>query len=77
MTTLIYAAMEIDPNGVTPGVIGFLATAGVGLAVGLLALDLVRRIRRLRYREEARLSVDAEQAVDKFIDSIDKETGNR
>ncbi len=77
MTTLIYAAMEIDPNGVTPGVIGFLATAGVGLAVVLLALDLVRRIRRLRYREEARLSVDAEQAVDKLIDSIDKETGNR
>jgi len=69
--------MEIDPSGVTPGVIGFLATAGVGLAVGLLALDLVRRIRRLRYREEARLSVDAEQAVDKLIDSIDKETGNR
>jgi hypothetical protein len=69
--------MEIDPNGVTPGVIGFLATAGVGLAVVLLALDLVRRIRRLRYREEARLSVDAEQAVDKLIDSIDKETGNR
>ncbi|MFZ4504863.1 MAG: hypothetical protein ACOYNK_00685 [Microbacteriaceae bacterium] len=77
MTTLIYAAMDIDPNGVTPGVFGFLATAGVGLAVGLLALDLVRRIRRLRYREEARLSVDAEQAVDKLIDSIDKETGNR
>jgi hypothetical protein len=69
--------MEIDPNGVTPGVIGFLATAGVGLAVVLLALDLVRRIRRLRYREEARLSVDAEQAVDSLIDSIDKETGNR
>jgi hypothetical protein len=76
MSTLLQAAAEIDPNGVTPGVIGFLATAGVGVAVLLLALDLVRRIRRLRYREEARMNVDAEQAVDKLIESIDKETGN-
>jgi hypothetical protein len=76
MTTLFQAATEIDPNGVTPGVIGFLATAGVGIAVMFLALDLVRRIRRLRYREEARVNVDAEQAVDELIESIDKETGN-
>ena len=76
MTTLLHAAVEIDPNGVTPGVVGFLATAGVGIAVMFLALDLVRRIRRLRYREEARMNVDAEQAVDELIESIDKEAGN-
>lgn len=77
MSTLLVAAAEIDPNGVTPGVVGFFATAGVAIAVLFLALDLVRRIRRLRYREEARNNVDAEQAVEKLIQSIDKETGNK
>ena len=45
-------AIEVDPNSVTPGVIGFIMTFGVMIAVLLLVLDMVRRVRRVRYRQE-------------------------
>jgi len=45
-------AIEVDPNSVTPGVIGFIMTFGVMIAVLLLVIDMVRRIRRVRYRQE-------------------------
>jgi hypothetical protein len=45
-------AIEVDPNSVTPGVIGFVMTFGVMIAVLLLVLDMVRRVRRVRYRQE-------------------------
>jgi hypothetical protein len=35
-----------------------------------------RRMRRLRYREEAVANIDAEVAVGKLIADVDKETGN-
>ena len=45
-------AIEVDPNSVTPGVIGFIMTFGVMIAVLLLVIDMVRRVRRVRYRQE-------------------------
>lgn len=51
-----------DPDAVTPGVIGFLVTAVFALAVILLGWDLGRRLRRNRYREEIRQSLEAELA---------------
>ncbi|MDA8863192.1 hypothetical protein N9H87_03100 [Pontimonas sp.] len=45
-------AIEVDPNSVTPGVIGFIMTFGVMIAVLILVLDMVRRVRRVRYRQE-------------------------
>lgn len=45
-------AIEVDPNSVTPGVIGFLVTFGLMLVVVLLVVDMVRRVRRVRYRNE-------------------------
>jgi hypothetical protein len=36
-----------------------------------------RRMRRLRYRDEAAANIDAEVAVDKLIADVDKETGNK
>ena len=45
-------AIEVDPNSVTPGVIGFMMTFGVMIAVLLLVIDMVRRVRRVRYRQE-------------------------
>ncbi|MDA0289911.1 MAG: hypothetical protein O2828_01785 [Actinomycetota bacterium] len=45
-------AIEVDPNSVTPGVIGFVMTFGVMIAVLLLVVDMVRRVRRVRYRQE-------------------------
>ena len=60
---------EVDPNGVTPGVIGFVATAIVGVASIFLIIDMNRRMRRIRYREEAKINVDAEEAVERLIES--------
>jgi hypothetical protein len=45
-------AIEVDPNSVTPGVIGFVMTFGVMIAVLVLVIDMVRRVRRVRYRQE-------------------------
>jgi hypothetical protein len=45
---------SFDPDVVTPGPVGFLAILLVTLASIGLILDMVRRIRRVRYRAEAR-----------------------
>jgi hypothetical protein len=47
---------------VTPGVVGFVVTFLVAVAVVLLVIDMVRRIRRVRYRAEIAEKLDAEQA---------------
>lgn len=60
---MIFAAEELDPNLVTPGVIGFLATFFIAGMTILLIFDLVRRIRRSRYREEVGILLDAEVAA--------------
>lgn len=52
-------AIEVDPNSVTPGVIGFIMTFGVMIAVLLLVLDMVRRVRRVRYRAEIAEKLDS------------------
>ena len=52
-------AIEVDPNSVTPGVIGFVVTFAVMIAVVLLVLDMVRRVRRVRYRSEIAEKLDA------------------
>lgn len=55
-------SIEIDPNLVTPGVSGFIATAVVTIVVVLLIVDMMRRMRRVRYRGEIRERLAAEQA---------------
>ncbi|MCJ8504522.1 hypothetical protein MRU69_06520 [Kocuria flava] len=42
----------LDPSQVTPGMIGFLMSLLLAVAVILLVLDFNRRNRRLRYRAE-------------------------
>lgn len=51
----------VDPALVTPGPWGFGVIAIVGVAVILLVWDMLRRIRRGRYRSEVREELDAEQ----------------
>ena len=53
-------AIEVDPNSVTPGVVGFVVTFVVAGAVLMLILDMVRRVRRVRYREDINAKLDAE-----------------
>lgn len=51
----------LDPAQVTPGLLGFLATLFLVIAIIFLIRDMSRRIRRVRYREMANL--EAEQAA--------------
>jgi large-conductance mechanosensitive channel len=51
-----------DPNLVSPGVIGFIVIFLIAAATVLLVIDMTRRIRRLRYREEAQQKIAAEKA---------------
>ncbi|HWS50003.1 MAG TPA: hypothetical protein VN241_03245 [Microbacterium sp.] len=55
--------MTVAPEAVTPGFIGFAAIVIVLIAVILLIWDMNRRIRRVRYREEVRAELDAEEAA--------------
>jgi hypothetical protein len=51
-----------DDDAVTPGVLGFAVTFFIAIAAVLLVLDMVRRIRRVRYRAEIAEKLDAEEA---------------
>lgn len=72
MQTLISAILAATPSPsstpdpantfYSPGTIGFVATFGMALGATLLIFDLVRRIRRVRYRAEIQAKLDAEAA---------------
>ncbi|MET0975689.1 MAG: hypothetical protein ABWX82_08465, partial [Leifsonia sp.] len=51
-----------DEELVSPGIIGFIATFFVALATVLLILDMVRRVRRVNYRDQVREKLLLEQA---------------
>lgn len=53
--------MTVDPAVVTPGLAGFVAIAVVAIAVVLLLIDMLRRIRRGRYRAQIAEELDAEE----------------
>lgn len=53
---------QLDPDSVTPGVLGFFVTVVFALAVILLGWDLMRRLRRARYRDEIQQELAAEMA---------------
>lgn len=61
--------IEVDPVLVTPGVIGFVATFLVAMGSLVLILDMVRRVRRVRYRAEIAERLDAEAAAKESQDS--------
>ena len=58
--TPLIPAIEVDPNSVTPGVIGFLATLFVAMGVVVIIVDMTRRVRRVRYRAEIVERLDRE-----------------
>ncbi|HJB63512.1 MAG TPA: hypothetical protein H9769_07395 [Candidatus Microbacterium pullistercoris] len=51
----------VDPESVTPGPYGFLVIVLLVVAVALLVIDMMRRVRRVRYRAEVNEMLDAEQ----------------
>jgi hypothetical protein len=56
-------SMTVKPEAVTPGFIGFAVIVVIVIAVILLIWDMNRRIRRVRYRDEVREELDAEEAA--------------
>jgi hypothetical protein len=68
LTVLLLAATPSPapktPNAdlVTPGVWGFVITLGIAVATILLIWDMMRRVRRTRYRAEVNAKLDAEEA---------------
>lgn len=52
---------DFDLNSVTPTWVGFAATFLVVVVTILLIMDMVRRIRRVRYRAEVRERLDEER----------------
>ncbi|MFB2581585.1 hypothetical protein ACEXQD_10050 [Herbiconiux sp. P15] len=67
-TVLVSAAVAAeentpDPDTVTPGVVGFIATFFVAGVTVLLVIDMVRRVRRVNYRAQVREQLEAEVAA--------------
>jgi hypothetical protein len=54
--------IEVDPVLVTPGVVGFVVTFLVAMGALLLIMDMVKRVRRVRYRAEIAEMLDREEA---------------
>lgn len=59
---------ELNPDDVTPGVIGFAFTAVFAIAVILLGVDMYTRMRRMRYRAEVREEISQELAQQQGTD---------
>jgi hypothetical protein len=66
-------SMTVNPDDVTPGFVGFAAIVVVLIAVVLLIWDMNRRIRKVRYREEVREELDAEEAAAREADTAQRE----
>jgi hypothetical protein len=52
-----------NPDTITPGWIGFIVIFLVAVATVFLLVDMTRRIRRVRYREEIREKLAQENAA--------------
>ncbi|MFF2632420.1 hypothetical protein ACFVR6_06030 [Microbacterium sp. NPDC058021] len=61
----------VDPELVTPGPWGFAAIAFIALAVIMLVWDMLRRVRRGRYRDEVREDLDAQQLAQESAEKTD------
>jgi hypothetical protein len=54
---------DFDPTTVTPTWVGFAVTFLVAVATVLLIMDMMRRVRRVRYRSEVLEKLEAERAA--------------
>ncbi len=71
LSLIVLAAGEPVPSesaeptaiSTSPGTIGWVFTFGLGVAALFLIYDMVRRIRRMRYREEILQEISEEEAA--------------
>lgn len=66
---MLFAEEMIDPQLVSPGVVGFVATVFVAGLTLLLLVDMVRRMRRVNMRADIKAKLDAEQAAESSTSS--------
>lgn len=64
-TLILKTEEEAEKISASPGTIGWVFTFAVAVAVGFLIFDMVRRIRKVRYRDEIIQELSAEQAETK------------
>ena len=62
---------DVNPDLVTPGVVGFVLIAILAVAVVALVWDMMRRIRRGRYRAEVREELDAEEQAQAAVEATE------
>jgi uncharacterized membrane-anchored protein YhcB (DUF1043 family) len=62
-TLLLRTEEEADKISASPGTVGWVFTFAIAVIVGLLIADMVRRIRKVRYRDEIRQEISEEQAA--------------
>ena len=65
------------PEDVTPGVAGFIFTLFVAVAIFLLIRDMVKRIRRVRYRSQVMLEEENAAAGQGAVAEGDPSAGAR
>ncbi|WP_106814374.1 hypothetical protein [Microbacterium timonense] len=61
----------VDPDLVTPGVVGFLFTALIAIAVIFLVWDMMRRIRRGRVRADIQEELDAQEQAARAVEATE------
>lgn len=76
MMPLLLEELPYDPNQVTPGWIGFTATALVAIVIMALMWDFNRRVRRISDRAEAKERIEAELAEQR-AEAPDAPAGHR
>jgi predicted nucleotide-binding protein (sugar kinase/HSP70/actin superfamily) len=62
-TLILRAEEEADQIAASPGTIGWIFTFAMAIGSGFLIFDMVRRIRKVRYRDEIAKELAEEQAA--------------
>jgi len=62
-TLILRTEDEAEKISASPGTVGWVFTFAIAVIVGLLIADMVRRIRKVRYRDEIQQEISEEQAA--------------
>ena len=62
-TLILRADDEAEKIATSPGTIGWVFTFAMAVIVGFLIFDMVRRIRKVKYRAEIQQEISEEQAA--------------
>ncbi|NBQ93089.1 MAG: hypothetical protein EBT82_02900 [Micrococcales bacterium] len=61
----------------SPGILGWVFTFFLAVAAGFLIYDMVRRIRKVRYREEILQEISEEEAAEEEARDLARERADR